>query len=212
MLSGMLRVLIIGLVLLVAIIWMLPRNLANVQTAVATVLPEPQALPEFALTDHNGAAFGNADLEGKFTLLFFGFTNCPDICPLTLKTLADARAEMLKRGADHAPQIVFVSVDPERDSAERIARYLGNFEAELRGATGPEHALAPLVAKLGVTVEKHVHAGESYNVVHNSTIYVVGPDAKWLAISSAPHDPVTLADDYAKIRRRYAAAHPSPTA
>jgi protein SCO1/2 len=191
---------------------MLPRNLANVQTAVATVLPEPQALPEFELTDHNGAAFRNEDLEGKFSLLFFGFTNCPDVCPLTLNTLADARAEMLKRGSEHAPQIVFVSVDPDRDSAERIARYVGNFDAELRGATGPDDALAPLLAKLGVTVEKHEHGGESYNVVHNSTIYFVGPDAKWLAVSSAPHDPVTLADDYAKIRRRYAAAHRTPAA
>jgi protein SCO1 len=212
MLSGMLRVLVVGLVLLVAVMWMLPRNLSNVQTAVATVLPEPQALPEFELTDQHGAAFRNDDLEDKFTLLFFGFTNCPDVCPLTLKTLADARAEMLKRGAEHAPQVVFVSVDPDRDSAERIARYLGNFDAAFRGATGPDHALAPLLAKLGVAVEKHVHGGESYNVVHNSTVYLIGPDAKWLAVSSAPHDAATLAEDYAKIRRRYAAANRTPAA
>jgi protein SCO1 len=212
MLSGMLRVLIVGLVLLVAVMWLVPRNFANVQTAVATVLPDPKPLPDFELTDQHGRAFRNEDLEGKFSLLFFGFTNCPDVCPLTLKTLADARAEMLKRGVEHAPQIVFISVDPERDDAERIARYLGNFDSEFRGATGEDGALAPLLATLGVTVEKHVHGGASYNVVHNSTIYVVGPDATWLAVSSAPHDPATLAEDYAKIRRRYAAVERTPAA
>jgi protein SCO1/2 len=100
-----------------------------------------------------------------------------------------------------------VSVDPERDTPAAIAEYLGHFDASFVGATGSESRLAPLVAALGVTVEKHHHDGDHYSVTHNDTVYVIGPDAELVAIASGPHDPATLASDYIKILRRYWASH-----
>ena len=212
MLSGMLRVLVIGLVLLVATMMWLPRPGRVAQTAVATVLPQTLQLPQLELIDHTGASFGLDRLRDRFTLLFFGFTNCPDICPLTLQVLADTRAEILRRAPATDPAVVFVSVDPGRDTPQRIASYLQSFDAAFVGVSGSEESLAPLLTTLGVTVEKHAHGAQSYNVVHNSTIYVIGPRAEWIALSSAPHDAATIAADYLKIRRGYAATHRSPPA
>ena len=208
----MLKVLVVALVLLVAAMWWLPRPGQVAPTEVATVLlPQTLALPQLNLVDHSGRAFALDNLRGRFSLMFFGFTNCPDICPLTLKVLADARAAIATRNQNVTPEMVFISVDPNRDSPERIASYLSNFDPGFIGATGSDEALAPLLKALGVSVEKHVHAGENYNVVHNSTIYIIGPQAELIAVSSAPHDAATIAADYVKIVRRYSASDPTPS-
>jgi protein SCO1/2 len=207
----MLRVLVVGLVVLVAAMFLLPRP-SSAPLKSATLLQEPLALPPVALVDAAGMP---ADLEafrGKFSLLFFGFTNCPDVCPLTLKVLADARAQLAGRYPNAVPQVVFVSVDPSRDTPERIAAYLRNFDGAFVGLTAADSRLAPLLKALGVTVQKHQHGGEDYTVVHNSTVYVIGPNAELIAISSGPHEAATIAADYLKIRQRYQAAHRAPSA
>ena len=205
----MLRILVVGLVVLVAAMFLLPRSERGAPPQAATILPEPRDLPDVALVDHLGQALSFDDLRGDFTLLFFGFTNCPDVCPLTLKVLADARAEVARRAPQLTPRVLFVSVDPHRDTAERIATYLKGFDAEFIGATATDATLKPLLDTLGVTVQKHDHGGEQYNVVHNSAIYVLGPDAKWIAVSTGPHQPAIVAADYLKIRQRYRAASPA---
>ena len=207
----MLRVLVVGLVVLVAAMFLLPRP-SNAPLKSATLLQQPLALPPVALVDAAGMP---ADLEafrGKFSLLFFGFTNCPDVCPLTLKVLADARAQLAGRYPSAVPQVVFVSVDPSRDTPERIAAYLRNFDGAFVGLTAADSRLAPLLKALGVTVQKHQHGGEDYTVVHNSTVYVIGPNAELIATSSGPHEAATIAADYLKIRQRYQAAHRAPSA
>jgi protein SCO1 len=205
MLGGMLRVLVVGLVVLVAAMFMMPRPQSP--TAAATVLPEPRALPDVELVDTHGSRFDLDAFRGRFTLLYFGFTQCPDVCPITLKVLADARAKLNERAPQAVPQVVFVSVDPQRDTPAAIAEYLGHFDASFVGATGSDARVAPLVAALGVTVEKHHHEGDHYNVTHNDTVYVIGPNAELIAIATGPHDPATLASDYIKIRQRYRASH-----
>lgn len=208
----MLRILIVALVVLVAAMFMMPRGERGAPPQTATILPEPRDLPAVALVDDHGRALPLADLRGNFTLLFFGFTNCPDVCPLTLQLLATARAELARRAPQAIPRVLFVSVDPQRDTPERIASYLAGFDAEFVGATASDAQLAPLLAMLGVGVEKHEHGGAHYNVVHNSAIYVLGPDTKWIAVSTGPHEPATLATDFLKIRQRYRAAPSTPGA
>jgi protein SCO1/2 len=207
----MLRVLVVALVLLVAAMVWMPRPDRGEPPANATILPQPRALPEVALIDQTGADFRLESPRGELSLLFFGFTNCPDVCPLTLEVLADARAEIAERVPEAAPRVVFVSVDPSRDTPERIDAYLRNFDPDFIGVTAADDALAPLLKALGVTVEKHEHGGASYNVVHNSTVYVLGPDASLVAVSGAPHDAATIAADYLKIRARHR-ARPRPPA
>ena len=201
----MLRVLVVGLVVLVAAMFMMPRPTSP--PSAATILPEPQELTAVELVDAHGSRLDLDAFRGHFSLLYFGFTQCPDVCPLTLKALADARAKVSERAPQAVPQVVFVSVDPERDTPAAIAQYLGHFDASFVGATGSDARLAPLVAALGVTVEKHHHGEDHYSVTHNDTVYVIGPNAELVAIASGPHDPATLASDYIKIRQRYRASH-----
>jgi protein SCO1/2 len=200
----MLRILMVVLILLAgATLWVSAVRQDLPAPAVATVLPEPLRLPAVQLTDQRGLDFSTAELVGTFSLMFFGFTNCPDICPITLQTLANVEAELRAKGLD-TPRIVFVSVDPDRDTPAQIERYLGNFSANFVGITGSQQALQPLLAALGVTVERHQHPGEeAYNVIHNSTVYLIGPRAEWLAIFSAPHDATVIATDYLRIRQLY---------
>jgi len=216
MLGPMLRVLVIALVLLVAAMFLLPRGrdarpplpAPSVPTQAATVLPDRLPLPEFALTDDSGQRFTTEDLRGGYRLVFFGFTHCPDICPLTLQVLARAVDEIEAREPSAKPEVVFVSVDPRRDTPERIRAYVRNFDPEFVGVTGPDEALAPLVRALGVTVHKTEVDGEHYNVVHNGTVYVIGPDAGLAAIfSGTSHDAETIASDYLLIR---GASTPAP--
>ncbi len=199
----MLRALVVVLVVLVAATFLLPRGQRGEPPQSATELPEPRALPAVAFTDDAGSATSLDAFKGDFTLLFFGFTNCPDVCPLTLGMLAQARAEVAARAPNFTPRVLFVSVDPNRDTPERIAAYLDGFDKDFIGVTASDETLAPLLATLGVAVEKHVHGGESYNVVHNSAVYVLDPNAEWIAVSTGPHDPKVLAEDYLRLRRRH---------
>jgi len=208
----MLRILVIALVVLVAAMFLLPRGERGAPPQTATILPETRALPAVELTDHRGEALTLGAPRDDFTLLFFGFTNCPDVCPLTLRILADARAEIARRAPQFTPRVLFISVDPHRDTPERIEAYLKGFDPEFIGATASDARLEPLLDTLGVAVEKHEHGGEQYNVVHNSAIYVLAPGGDWIAVSTGPHQAATIAADYLKIRQRYRAKQPPPAA
>jgi protein SCO1/2 len=204
----MLRILVVGLVVLVAAMFLLPRGQRGEPPQTATVLPEPRPLADVRFTDKSGQETKLSDLRGDFTLLFFGFTNCPDVCPLTLSLLAQVRADVASRAPRLAPRVLFVSVDPGRDTPERIDAYLRGFDPEFLGVTASDAELKPLLEQLGVAVEKHEHGGANYNVVHNSAIYVLNPNAEWLAVSTGPHDPQVLAADYLRIRQRYSGGRP----
>lgn len=208
----MLRILVVGLVVLVAAMFLMPRGERGAPPQTATILPEARELPAVTLVDHAGHELSLADLRGDFTLLFFGFTNCPDVCPLTLQLLSSVRADIARRAPQLVPRVLFVSVDPHRDTPERIAAYVAGFDPAFVGATAADAELAPLLTALGVGVQKHEHGGQHYNVVHNSAVYVLGPDAKWIAVSTGPHEPATLASDFLNIRQRYRVASSTPGA
>ncbi|MDE0006603.1 MAG: SCO family protein [Rhodospirillaceae bacterium] len=173
----------------------------------ATLLEPPLELPEVSLTDKTGETFTTELLNGRFNLLFFGFTHCPDICPLTLAVLARMGVEWNTPHID-VPQVVFVSVDPARDDAERIDNYLGHFDPAFQGVTGPREAMDPWLKALGVAVHVDPHAeGEPYTVTHNSTVYVVGPGSELIAVFSPPHDSAVIAADFLRIRDHYLRTH-----
>jgi protein SCO1/2 len=204
----MLRILVVVLVVLVAAMFLLPRSQRGEPPQTATVLPAAQPLADVRFLDKTGRETHLRDFKGNFTLLFFGFTNCPDVCPLTLSLLAQVRADLVSRAPRFTPRVLFVSVDPNRDTPERIAGYLNGFDPEFEGVTASDAELAPLLKQLGVAVEKHEHGGANYNVVHNSAIYVLDENAEWIAVSTGPHDPQILASDFLRIRRRNAGARP----
>lgn len=170
---------------------------------VATVLDAPRALPAVAMVDQDGEPFTIGDLAGRPTLVFFGFTHCPDICPLTLATLA--RAMQSLRSEDFPPRVLFVSVDPGRDTPALIKSYVSAFDAEFVGATADEAALRPLITALGVSVHQQREGDEEYNVVHNGTVYVLDADARWTAIfGGSTHRAEDIVADYRILRGQLA--------
>jgi protein SCO1/2 len=135
--------------------------------------------------------------------MFFGFTHCPDICPLTLQVLASAVSALREQAPELVPEVVFVSVDPRRDSAQRIRAYLNNFDSQFRGVTGADESLEPLIKAFGLTVHKTEIDGEHYNVVHNGTVFVIGPNAELVALfGGSSHEAAAIVSDYLRIRRR----------
>lgn len=164
-----------------------PRN--------ATLLPAPKVLTDFELNDEQGNRFTRDNLRGQWTLLFFGFTHCPDVCPLTLQTLAAARRGLQEQGHDVVPQILFVSVDPERDSRDAVATYVSRFGDGVGGARAELPALQELTRDLGIFFAREPGTGTDYDVSHSSAVLLINPDAELHAVLSAPHAVPALVHD-----------------
>jgi protein SCO1/2 len=170
----------------------------------ASVLRVPLPLPAFALRDHEGRPFDETRLEGRWSFLFFGFTFCPEVCPMTLGNFRDVRARLAAGDArDLADvQFVFVSVDPERDTIERLGQFVPYFHSDFIGATGNADALEPLTKALGIYYAKAEGGGEQdYLIDHTTSVMLVDPQRRLHAIFGPPHDPDAVADAFRKIRR-----------
>ena len=143
----------------------------------------------FALVDHTGRTRTEKDLLGKFAVVNFGFSNCPDVCPATLQTISDA-LEMLGPAAQRI-RPVFVSVDPDRDTVERLKTYKEAFDDRFLMLTGSEAAVARAAKayKVGYSRMKPMADG-SYMVNHTALIYLMGPDGGYIT-----HFPFRIAPD-----------------
>jgi protein SCO1/2 len=161
-----------------------------------TRLDPPRALPAIDLVDETGAAAGPAWLTGRWRLLFFGFTNCPEFCPVTLASLADARQRLAGLAADPPPDVVLVTVDPATDDPARLAEYLAGFGAGFHGLTGAPSALAVLYRALGVATRRVEMGDGSYMYDHGTAVYVIDPAGRWAALLPAPHAASTVAAAY----------------
>ena len=173
---------------------------APLELEQATLFEEPRALPEFALVDQDGRGFDRERLRGHWTFLFFGFVNCPDICPTTLATLAGARKALADLPAGKRPEVAFVSVDPARDTPEVLAAYVANFDPSFAGVTGSAAAIEAITRALGVAVIIGPTAADgSYTVDHSAAIFLVDPKARVAALFGALHEAAAIARDYRRI-------------
>ncbi len=179
---------------------LLARMLGNAGVALqsGTWLPQPRTLAQFHLSDLSGQDFSLESLRGHPTLLFFGFTSCPDVCPTTLATLTEVQRGAPLPGA----RVVFVSIDPERDSASNLQVYLGAFSKDFIGARGDQTALAPLLRSLGAIAVRQPLPDGSYTMDHSATLYLLDTHARLVAVFSPPFSAPKLAADL----RRVAAA------
>jgi len=162
----------------------------------ATIFNAPRPIPGFALTDHNGEAFDPQRLQDHWTLLFFGFTHCPDVCPTTLNTLARSRALLSDLPASLQPEVVLISVDPERDTVEKLRDYVPFFDPTFIGVTGTTAEIDALTAALGVAHMKVPREDGDYTVDHSSAIFLIDPTGRQAALFSAPHEAASLAARY----------------
>jgi protein SCO1/2 len=176
------------------------RPVERLELEHATVFPAPRVIPEFALTDQNGAPFGPERLKGGWHLLFFGFTHCPDVCPSTLATLTAARRQLAELPSGERPAVVLVSVDPRRDTAARLAEYVAFFDPEFVGVTGDPAEIEQLTRQLGVAVVVgEPDASGNYSIDHTATLFLVDPEGRLAAIFGMPHTPDGIAQDYRSI-------------
>jgi len=158
---------------------------AELQTAFAIPLPDP--LPDFALLDQTGQRVNADTFRGQWDLVFFGFTNCPDICPTTLQILASVKHELAEAGATLLPRIVLVSVDPERDTPQLMGQYVDYFGEGNLGVTGEIEDINTLTAALGIYFEKAPTADGNYSVDHSAAVLIINPAGEFSALFSAPH-------------------------
>jgi protein SCO1/2 len=147
-----------------------------------TWLPQPLALPRFQMTDLNGQPYGNDALNGHPSLLFFGYTNCPDVCPATLAMLRDVQHQAPLAGL----RIVFVSIDPERDVPAALREYLAAFSPDFIGLTGGQDALRPLLRSLSADAGRQSLPGGAYRLSHSATLYLLDTHGRLVAVYSPP--------------------------
>jgi protein SCO1 len=169
--------------------WALTRA-AGVAHFHATSFLEAEAAPAFILTDHTGRPASLADHRGEAVLVFFGFTHCPDVCPLTLQRLSRVRDSLGRRGG--RLQILLVSVDPTRDTPDVLADYLARFGPGIRGLTGSEAEVAAVRHAYGVYTAPAHHPGGGHGMAHTDAVFgldrqgrlrvVIAPDAPEAAI------------------------------
>ncbi|HEU4318483.1 MAG TPA: SCO family protein [Acidimicrobiia bacterium] len=148
---------------------------ASTDDLLGVVIDPPQSKPSFQLTDTNGDVYDfAAETEGKLTLLYFGYLNCPDICPVHLAQIAETfdQAPDVARDAE----VVFVSVDPNRDSPDEIRAFLDNFDSRFVGLTGSQEELEAAQNAAGVPVAVFVGDGEDYTVNHAAQVIAYAPD------------------------------------
>jgi len=173
------------------------RNQAS--TTSLLVLPDPRVIEDFRLTDHLSQPFALADLRGKWSLIFVGFTNCPDVCPGTLFELHrvnEALQQQLEANSEKT-QILFISVDPERDTAAKLEQYLAYFDPGFIGITGEHVQLLPLTRQLGIAyfVEEHEAGTAQYDVAHSASILLTDPHGRLYGAFPAPHAAEKIAAD-----------------
>ena len=152
----------------------------------STVLTKPIKLDEFMLTADDDSVFSNQSLKDKWSLLFFGYTHCPDVCPLTLHQLAQANKELANK-LDSTPDIIMVSVDPDRDTSEILQKYVRSFGENVSGVTGNNEELDKLTSRLGIFYNANKHEGENYSVNHSAAVILINKNAEFHAVFSAPH-------------------------
>ncbi|MCU7852842.1 MAG: SCO family protein [Candidatus Thiodiazotropha sp. (ex Monitilora ramsayi)] len=181
-----------------------PAVQAHIETKRATILPELRPLAAFSLKDHQDRKFDNSRLLGQWTLLSFGYTHCPDICPSTLAMLAEMNRNLHQSAAKVPFQVGFISVDPERDTTERLAEYVTYFDPGFLGIRGDDAALQTVTKPLGILYRK-VETEKSamgYVMDHSASIVLIDPQGRYRALFSPPHDPAIMADDLLTITRQ----------
>ena len=157
-----------------------------------TLTPE-EITGEFALIDHTGAPRTNQDFHGAHTLIYFGFTWCPDVCPSAILTMSQVIEDLDAQGTTVKP--LFITVDPQRDTVEKLAAYVSALVPGLVGLTGSEEAVARALESFGIYRRSHATGLEDpdYTVDHAAFFYLMGPDGKFIQYYEPRQGPTKLA-------------------
>jgi len=167
-----------------------PRGAAG--TLLASAIGGP-----FRLVDQDGKTVTDADLKGKWSLVYFGYTHCPDACPTALNDIAIALDELGSKRSAVRP--VFITVDPERDTPEVLKAYVTAFDAPILALTGTPEEVAQAAKGYRVYYAKHPEAGGDYSMDHSSVIYVMDPEGRFTASFTHQSAPEEIAERLKKL-------------
>lgn len=179
----------------------LPRAMTEAEMKVngLYLLQTPRNFGEVNLVDHHGQPFDRARLEGAWTLVFFGFTHCPDVCPTTMAFLNNFMAQLEGTEAEDT-QVVMVSVDPARDTVEQLASYVPYFNPDFVGVTGEFLDIHRFATALNTPFRKVPGQGEEYQVDHSSSVVLINPRGDYHGFFKAPLDQAKMKTTYRAAR------------
>ena len=175
-----------------------PEQASAIRELGVIIYPEPKPIEHFRLLDQRGEPFTPTRLMGQWSLVFFGFTACPDICPLTMGELKQFYEKLEGTNSPHLPQVVLVTTDPDRDDPESMSNYVGNFHEDFLGLSGDATMLSALAAQLYVAYKRTEAPGQDnhpagemaandYLIEHSWHISIINPRAELYAVIQPPH-------------------------
>jgi len=178
-----------------------PTILSNEQLAEngLFVYEVPRNVQDFSLRDHNGEPFTKSNLAGKWSLLFFGYTYCPDICPITLATIRQFEGLLREAGVEDPLQVVLVSVDPQRDTPEKLGAYVSYFSEDYLGVTGEYIDIFNLARQLNIAFGYQPAENGNYLVSHSGEIAIINPNGDFHGFFKIPHDPEKMAANFTSV-------------
>jgi len=179
--------------------WLAVRTPAAPPLQAVKLFDHPRELPSFSLQQSDGTQLVPGELKGHWTLVFLGFTHCPDVCPTTLAQLAQAQKQWIALPDSTRPRVLFVSVDPGRDSPDAIGEYAHGFDRDTLAATTDVPALEAFARSLSMVFAKvPAPAGapaDQYSIDHSASIAVLDPQARMAGVIMPPLDPRAIAAD-----------------
>ena len=165
-----------------------------------TSLPQARVLPDFNLVDTQGRAASPAALRGHPTLVFFGFTHCPDVCPTTLALLANVQKQAVQQHPAMAGiKVALISVDPERDTPQQLGSYIASFRGDFIGLTGDASEIVKATRAFGVAAARVDLGGGNYTMDHSATVFALDSQARIVAVFTPPLSAAALARDLARL-------------
>jgi protein SCO1/2 len=167
--------------------------------ANAVLYPAPRAVPDFALTQANGQPLTNANWRGHWTVAYFGYTSCPDVCPTAMAAFKSTWAQLKQRGLDKSVQIDFISVDPERDVPETLGKYVAFFSPDFVAATGSHEQLTKLTRAVGLIYFRKTDEQGNIQVDHPASAVILDPEGREVGIFRPPFTGTAVADDLATL-------------
>ena len=172
----------------------------DVEQFHGTYLDKPRSVKTFSLMGIDNQPFNNASLLGHWTMLFFGFTNCGQVCPTTMAELGKMYRLLEDQGEKTLPQVVMISVDPDRDGLDKLGPYVKAFNPHFYGATGDEPSIAMMTKEMGIAYVKIALKGSEdphhYDIEHTGTVMLFNPKGELNAFFTMPHQASLLAKDY----------------
>ena len=177
--------------------------LAELQATLQNTLALPEdfrTVPDFSLLSKEGAIADQTILDNRWTMAFFGYTHCPDVCPITLQTMKEVVSSM-KADESEPMQVAFFTVDPTRDTVERMNEYVGFFDSAFHGITGELNDVLDLTRELGIVASftANDQDPENYLVDHTASMLLIDPQRRIRAKFRPPHEAATIIADYRAI-------------